>query len=57
MNRHKNFNLPWVVTEYVGATLGAIHKTCFRDWISQSQNATEKVLLWRSYQLPKQENI
>ncbi len=57
MNRHKNFNLPWVVTEYVGATLGAIHKTCFRDWISQSQNATEKVLLWRSYQLPRQENI
>ncbi len=57
MNSWQILNLLWVVTGYAGTAHGAINKSCFSDWISQSQNATEKVLLWRSYQLPRQESL
>ncbi|GEM_PF-4178095 len=57
MNSQRIFSLLWVVTGYAGTAHGAFNKSCFRDWIRQSQNATEKVLLWRSYQLPRQESL
>lgn len=57
MNSAQIFNPLRVATGYTSATHGAFNKSCFRDWISQSQNATEKVLLWRSYQLPRQGNM
>lgn len=57
MNSWQILILLWVVTGYAGTTHGAFNKSCFSDWVSQSQNATEKVLLWRSYQLPRQESL